>query len=132
MRKERFTIDYPKTPAERKRWNKQFGLNAIYAGKHWSQRNSDKEFWHSMTRAAMARAEVPRKPFEKPVRISFWWNDGLDIDNHAYEAKMVTDSLTGWLIHNDNRRYVKGVSHEFHDKDYILVEIAEVKDEGGR
>lgn len=127
MRKESFTIEYPKSAAERICWNKQFGLNAIYAGKHWRRRNSDKEFWHIMVKAAMARAEVPRKPFEKPVRVTMWWNDGLDIDNHAYMGKMIVDSMTGWLLQNDNRRYVKAVTHEFHDKDYILVEIAEVK-----
>lgn len=127
MRKESFTIEYPKSAAERKRWNKQFGLNAIYAGKHWSQRNSDKEFWHNMVKAAMARAEVPKKMFERPVRVTMWWNDGLDVDNHAYMGKMLVDSMTGWLLQNDNRRYVKAVTHEFHDKDYILVEIAEVK-----
>lgn len=127
MRVERFTIDYPKSSAERKRWNKQYGLNAIYAGKHWSKRNEDKEFWHLMTHAAMNRAHIPRKMFSKPVNITMHWNDGLDIDNHAYMGKMIVDSLTGWLIQNDNRRYVKSVSHEFHDADYILVEITEVR-----
>lgn len=131
MRKETFTIDYPKSAAERKRWNKQFGFNAIYAGKHWGQRNSDKDFWHSMTRAAMARAEVPKKMFEKPVRISFWWNDNMDLDNSAYERKMIIDSLRGWLIQDDRKRYVKELRDAVHDKDYILVEIAEVNDGKG-
>lgn len=127
MRKERFTIDYPKSKAEQKRWNRQYGLNAIYAGKHWSKRNEDKEFWHNMTWAAMHRAKVPKKLFDKSVAVTMHWNDGLDIDNHAYMGKMIVDSMTGWLFQNDNRQYVKSVKHEFHDKDYILVEVSEVK-----
>lgn len=127
LRIERFTIEYPKTPAERKRWNKEYGTNAIYAGKHWSRRNADKEFWHSMVRASMHRAEIPRKFFDKPVDIVMKWNDGLDIDNHSYMGKMLVDSLTGWLIQNDSRRYVRSVKHEFHNEDYILVEVSEVR-----
>lgn len=125
MRTEKFTIEYPKSPAERKRWNRQYGLNAIYAGKHWSKRKEDSEFWHSMVQAAMYRAKVPKKMFENPVSITMYWNDGLDIDNHSYEGKMVTDAMKGWLIRDDSRKYVRSVMHDFHDKDYILVEVKE-------
>lgn len=126
MRTERFTIDYPKTKAERKRWNREYGLNSIYSGKHWRLRNDDKDFWRSMTQAAMLRAKVPKKIFDKPVKITFWWNDNLDLDNSAYERKMIIDSLRGWLIQDDNKRYVRELRDRIHDEDYILVEISEV------
>lgn len=126
MRIERFTIDYPKSPAERKRWNRHYGLNAIYAGKHWAKRNEDKEYWHNMVRSAMSRAGVPKKPFEKPVRISFWWNDNLDLDNSAYERKMIIDSLRGWIIQDDRKKYVRELRDNVHDEDCILVEVKEI------
>ena len=125
MRTERFTIDYPRTKAEKAGWSRLYGLNAIYAGKHWSKRNEDKQFWHMMVGSAMNRARIPRKPFEKPVSITMWWDDGLDIDNHAYMGKMIVDSLRGWLLTDDRRRYVKSVRHCFHDKGYILVEVTD-------
>ena len=125
MRTERFTIDYPKSPAEKKRWSKQYGLNAIYAGKHWSRRNEDKEFWRLLVQSAMNRAGVPRKLFEKPVSVTMYWNDGLDLDNHAYMGKMIVDAMRGRILQDDSRRYVRAVTHRFHDKDYILVEVTE-------
>ena len=101
-------------------------MNAYYAGKHWSRRNQDAEFWHLITRNALNRQEIRRTPFEKPVEISFLWNDRLDIDNHAVMGKMIVDALKGRLINDDNRRWLKGVCHRFHEEDYILVQIKEV------
>lgn len=123
---ESFRIYYPKSKAEQKRWAKEYGMNAYYAGKHWSRRNQDAEFWHLITRNALNRQEVRRTPFEKPVEISFLWNDRLDIDNHAVMGKMIVDALKGRLINDDNRRWLKGVCHRFHEEDYILVQIKEV------
>lgn len=124
---ESFRIYYPKTKAEQKRWAKEYGMNAYYAGKHWARRKQDAEFWHLLTRSNMNRQEVGSTLFENPVEISFLWNDRLDIDNHAVMGKMVVDALKGRLIHDDNRRWVKGVCHYFHDEDYILVQVREVK-----
>ena len=80
-----------------------------------------------LTRSALNRQEVRRTPFEKPVEISFLWNDRMDIDNHAVMGKMIIDALKGRLINDDNRRWLKGVCHYFHDEDYILVQIKEVQ-----
>ena len=126
---ESFRIYYPKSKAEAKRWNSQYGMNAYYAGKHWSERKKDAEFWHLLTRSAMNKQEVRRKPFEKPVEISFLWNDKLDLDNHAVMGKMIVDGMKGRLINDDNRTWLKGIYHGFHDEDYILVQIREVKHE---
>jgi hypothetical protein len=123
MRTEHFEIPYPGTPAERKRWNRLYGLNAIYAGKHWSQRNKDKTFWHYITRNALQEVGIKQKTFDRPVRISFWWNSRLDLDNEAYMRKMIIDSLHGWLIENDSKRYVRELRDYCHDRPYIAVEV---------
>lgn len=123
---ESFRIYYPTSKAELKRWAKDYGMNAYYAGKHWSLRKRDAEFWHLLTRSAMNRQEVRKTPFGKPVEISFLWNDRLDIDNHAVMGKMIVDAMKGRLINDDNRKWLKGVCHYFHDEEYILVQIREV------
>ena len=92
--REMICIEYPKTKAGKRQWGKEYGMNAIYAGKHWSRRKADSEYWHSLTHAALVRAGIPRNPAQKPVSIDFWWDDRLDLDNHAYMAKMIVDE---WL-----------------------------------
>lgn len=125
--KESFIIQYPKTPAERKRWSSRYGMNAYYSGKHWAQRKADAEYWHMMVRSAMNSQKVRRKPFEKPVVITFYWNDRLDIDNHAVMGKMILDAMKGRIVNDDTRRWVKGVEHYFHDADNIKVVVSELK-----
>lgn len=125
---ESFRIYYPKSKAEQKRWSKEYGMNAYYSGKHWSLRKKDAEYWHLLTRSAMNKQEVRIRPFEKPVEISFLWNVRLDIDNHAIMGKMIVDAMKGRIINDDNRRWVKGVYHGFHDEDYILVQIREARE----
>lgn len=127
--KEIIRIPYPKTAAGKKEWNKRFGMNAYYSGKHWSKRKEDADFWHTLTRAAMSKAQVRRRPFEKPVVITFLWNDRLDCTNHGVMAKMIEDALVGRLINDDSRRWVKGIEHYFHDEDYIKVIIREIEKE---
>lgn len=65
--------------------------------------------------------------FKLPVAVTFYWNDRLDIDNHAIMGKMIVDAMKGRVIEDDNRRWLKSVSHNFHDEDYIQVEIREVR-----
>ena len=107
--KEMICIEYPKTKAGKRQWGKEYGMNAIYAGKHWSRRKADSEYWHSLT-------------------IDFWWDDRLDMDNHAYMAKMIVDALKGWVIQDDNRRCVREIAHHWHDRGCILVEIRDGRD----
>lgn len=124
--KVQFIISYPKTRKGRVAWAREYGLNAIYSGKHWRKRNADKEFWHTLVRSELRRQQVPQKYFEGPVAVTFSWQDGLDCDNHAYMGKMILDSLSGYLIQDDSRRYVQEVTHRFHGEDYILVEVEEL------
>ena len=99
----KFTIPYPPTKREKAAWNKRYGLNAYYAGKHWSH--------------------IRRRMVSGPVEITFRWNDGLDIDNHAALGKAFVDAMKGYLLPDDNREWVQRVSHEFWDGDAIQVEV---------
>lgn len=125
--REFFKIEYPNTTAGKKDWNKRFSDNAYYAGKHWAVRKKDADYWHNMVRACMDRQGVRKRPFEKPVEILLFWNDRLDVDNHSIMGKMIVDAMKGRLIQQDSRKWVKGVSHAFHDRgDFIWVEVREI------
>lgn len=125
--KEVIRIDYPKNAAGKKQWNKLYGDNAYWAGKHWSQRKEDAKLWHALTWAAMNKAKTRRTPFEKPVVITFLWNDRLDIGNHSMMAKMIVDAMKDKILHDDNRKWVKGIEHFWHEEDCIKVIIREVE-----
>ena len=101
-------------------------MNAYWAGKHWSKRKDDARFWHSMVQAELYQMHVSKEPTRKPVRISFWWNDGLDLNNHSAISKMVIDSMVNWVIEDDSRPYHVEEHHYWHDQDYILVEVDEI------
>lgn len=123
---ESFVIPYPHTKAGCKAWSKRFGLNAYWSGKHWAQRKDDADFWHMLVRSEMNRQNVRRRPFERPVCISMYFNDRLDCSNHAIYFKMIEDAMKGRIIQDDSRRWVKGCEVYFHDEDYIRVEVREV------
>ena len=122
----RLTIPYPKTKAGRASWSKQFGLNAIYAGKHWSRRKQDSEYWHMIVAGELRKQGIAKQPAEAPVSIRFCWNDRLDLDNHAYMRKMIIDALKGWVIKDDDRRYISAITDGWHDGDCIIVEVTEI------
>lgn len=121
-----FKIPYPKTKQGKTKWNRQYGLNAYYAGKHWSVRRKDAEYWHSLTAKAIRECIKNPRIAQKPVTITAYFNDNLDCTNHAAELKMIEDGLKGRLIEDDSPRYVRGVSMFFHDEDYILVKVQEI------
>lgn len=121
-----FRIDYPPTSAGRKAWNRRYGTNAYYAGKHWAARQQDAEYWHCLTRAAIREAGLSEPMFTRPVEIVAYFNDNLDLSNHSFELKMIEDGMRGVLIADDSRQYVQGVTMRFHDGDYIRVIVREV------
>lgn len=121
-------IDYPNTPAGKKQWMKQFGANAYYAGKFWAQRKKDADYWHAMVRACMDRQGLRKRPFERPVVITMYFNDRLDCSNHSVMFKMIEDGMKGRLIHDDSRKWVKGNEIYFHDEDYIKVVVREIEE----
>ena len=119
----RLIIPYPKTAAGKKQWAKEYGLNAYWAGKHWSKRKADAEYWHLLVRSEMRNQLKGVQMFSLPVEIEFWWNDRLDLSNHAAMAKMIEDAMRGIIFKDDSRRYVKRITHSFHDEPYIKVII---------
>jgi len=119
----KFTIPYPPTKAGKSAWNKRFGLNAYYAGKHWQARKKDAAELHTLAFAAMRRAKIRKELIPYPVEIVFRWDDGLDIDNHAVLGKAFVDAMKGYILRDDTRRFLKRVTHEFWDGGCIEVEI---------
>lgn len=118
-----FIIPYPK---EKSKFCKQYGLNSIYAGKHWTKRKADKDYWRLLVKSELTKQKINKNIFKNPVIITFYWRDGLDIDNHAYMTKLIIDSLKGHLLVDDDKRYVIGIIHKFHTDNNILVEIEEI------
>ena len=92
----------------------KYGLNAIYAGKHWTKRRQDSEYWHYHVRNELRKQGIKKHIFDKPVRIVFSWDDRLDIDNHAYMGKLIADSFKGYFIEDDSRKYYEEVVHRFY------------------
>ena len=122
-----FIIPYPSTKEGKAAWNKRFGLNAYYAGKHWTKRQKDAEYWHKLVWAEMERQKVKFSKFNVPVCIRFWFNDRLDIDNDSIFCKLIIDSLKGWVIEDDNKKYVQRIELNCHNENYILVVIERMK-----
>lgn len=123
---ETFIIPYPRSEAGKKKWNREYGFNAYWSGKHWSKRKADAEYWHRLVRSEMERQKVRRVPLENAAVITFYWNDRLDCSNHAAMAKMIEDAMKGRIIKDDSGRYIRGIEHYFHDEEYIRVVVREV------
>lgn len=103
-----------------------YSLNQIYAGLHWKKRQAHAKLWHWMVQEALRKGKVPKAVFQRPVRISIYYNDRLDLDNHGYIAKMIVDSLKGYLLQDDTRRYFRGLYQGFHNTQGIIVEVKEL------
>lgn len=123
--KTTFFIPYPPTKAGKSEWSKRYGLNPYWAGKHWSQRKKDADYWHSLVKSELRRQGIKPRVAKKPVHITFWHNDRLDVDNHAAIGKMVVDACKGILIADDDRKHFIGIHHLFWDGDSIRVEVEE-------
>lgn len=123
-----FRIPYPSTKRGKSVWAKDYSLNAYYKGKDWRYRKQDAEFWHSLTTDALLKFKVPQELYTVPVEIWFGWDDHMDIDNHTAMAKMITDTLKGWVIKDDTRKYLNAVHHVFLDnQDSIVILIRPYK-----
>ena len=122
----RFDIPYPPTKRGKSAFCRRFGLNAYYSGKYWAQRKKDADELHAMTLAAMRRARVRKKLASGPVEVRFFWDDGLDVDNHAALGKAMVDAMKGYILPDDNRRWFLRVIHEFWDGGSIRVEVTEL------
>nr|DAJ16249.1 MAG TPA: crossover junction endodeoxyribonuclease [Podoviridae sp. ct13o21] len=121
-----FEIPYPPTKKGKAAWNKRYSLNAYYAGKHWSQRKKDADELHGLALWSMRRAGIKKRLATRPVEVRFYWNDNLDIDNHAALGKAFVDAMKGYLLPDDNPRWFRRVTHSFWRGDAIRVEVEEI------
>ncbi len=121
-----FTIPYPPTKKGKTAFCRRFGLNAYYSGKHWAARKKDADELHVLAVSCLKKARIRKDILARPVRITFLWDDGLDIDNHAAIAKAVVDAMKGYLLADDNRRHFVEVRHGFWDGGAIKVTVEEV------
>lgn len=122
-----FDIPYPPTKKAKAAWNKRFGMNAFYAGKHWSQRKKDAEELHNLALWSMKAAGIRNQLVAKPVEIRFFWDDRMDIDNHAALGKAFVDAMKGYILPDDGPGWFRKVTHEFWDGGKIRVEVEELE-----
>lgn len=109
--------------------DKKYGMNAIYAGIHWTKRQAQAKEIHELMYYSMLAQKVPKKLFERPVSITIYYNTNLDLDNTAYLRKMLIDGLKGYLIENDDKRYVKELIDRFHSENNITIEVREFNEQ---
>jgi len=105
--------------------NAEYGLNKVYAGVHWSKRKKQAEEIHELVYYSMKEQKIPKKLYKKPVSITIYWDTRLDLDNTAYMRKMIIDGLKGYLIKDDDRRYVKELIDRFNNENKIKIEVKE-------
>lgn len=91
----------------------KLSLNSIYSGKKWYTRQKQASKIHQLVRNELINQRVPKKLFEKPVEIEFYWNSLLDLDNHGYVAKLIIDGLKGYLIKDDSKKYIEKITHSY-------------------
>ena len=91
----------------------KLSLNSIYSGKKWYTRQNQASKIHQLVRLELINQRVPKKLFENPVRIEFYWNSLLDLDNHGYVAKLIIDGLKGYLIKDDSKKYIEKITHSY-------------------
>ena len=111
---------------------KDYGFNAVYAGKHWGKRNADAARIHEKVWAELLAQKIPRKPMKSPVVLEFYYNSRLDCSNHGYLTKLIEDGLKGWVIEDDDRKHVKGIYQGFWKGEGVKVRVREEKNEQGK
>lgn len=104
--------------------NSEWSMNRVYSGAHWTARNSQAKYMHTLVRKSIKKLHVPVMPFKKPVSIDIKYNSRLDIDNHGYLSKLIIDGMKGILILDDNRSYVKKLTQSFHDENKNLIFVS--------
>lgn len=91
----------------------KLSLNRIYRGMNKYERSIQVRKIHELVRNELINQRVPKKLFENPARIEFYWNSLLDLDNHGYIAKLIIDGLKGYLIYDDCKKYVREIHHAY-------------------
>ena len=107
--------------------NGELSLNSIYGGLHWGTRRKQSQKVHEIVRFCMKSQNIPQKIFKKPVNIDFKWHSKLDLDNHGYIAKLIIDSLKGYLIQDDTGKYINRITHEYQREEGIKIKLQEIE-----
>jgi Holliday junction resolvase RusA-like endonuclease len=96
--------------------------NDFYSGGHWSKRKDAKDIAHQLVRAAI---DPNVTPFNCQVDIYttvYFASKPQDSDNIC--DKLFNDALKGWVIREDDKRYVRWAATRAEvDKDNPRVEI---------
>lgn len=103
----------------------KISLNKFYEGMHWIKRKEIADYWHMLTKAELSNANIKREFIENPVDVIIRADSKLDADNHGALIKLIIDGMCGFILKEDDRKFVKSVKFEFHKKDYIEVEVIE-------
>ena len=104
----------------------KYSLNRFYSTNiHWRTRKEIADYWHSLVQCTMYANKIPRMLFEKPVKITIYYNSNLDIDGHGVISKLIVDSMKGYLITDDTRKYFVNLEQEFWNGNGIKVEVIE-------
>ena len=78
--------------------------NTYYSGKHWAKRKKMADEKHLLVRAHL---DPNANPFEGPVAITLIATyKHHPVDSCNIMAKVYTDGLIGWVIEDDDMRYV--------------------------
>lgn len=99
--------------------------NQLYSGRHWSKRAAMAA--EAKTAVRVAIGDYAGEPEDEPVHItvtSYVTHHPMDADNIC--SKLVIDGLIGWLITDDNPKYVLSVTTKSRvDKDNprVVIEI---------
>ena len=119
MARVTITLDYPQNVG-------QYSDNKYYSGKFWKARDKDADYWHDRL-----KYEAPwnRSPLKSPVKITYYWNDRLDLSNHSMMAKMIEDGIKGRIIQDDSRKHVAEIVHKWHDEKFIKIVIKELSEQ---
>lgn len=113
--------------------------NKMYAGAHWSKRKGEADRVHLTVRAAFD-PQLLLDPewviFDKPVAITvtaYFKNKRVQLDASNVPAKLYEDGLIGWLIEDDNPKYVRSmttVSLLDRQNPRVEIEIKEIVEDG--
>lgn len=104
----------------------KLSLNSVYSNNHWTIRKRQAEDIHTLVKLELLSKRIPRKIFDNPIRINFYWNSMLDLDNHGYLTKLIIDGFKGYLIHDDTKKYVQEIHHSYWLGKGVKIEISEI------
>ena len=104
----------------------KLSLNSVYSSNHWTIRKRQAEEIHTLVKLELLSKRIPRKIFKNPIRINFYWNSMLDLDNHGYLTKLIIDGLKGYLIHDDTKKYIQEIHHSYWLGKGVKIEISEI------